>query len=118
MAAKKKPKQAKTGSTQAARNAAKHHVASKMKRKVTGESEHMTYGDIGAKTINSGAYKKAVAARQKARKLKTAPPKKRRIPKVAPAPDYGGPAKKKTPKKKKPGALKRVIKFVRGDYTK
>ncbi len=70
------------------------------------------------KMSDKAAVKKHHSANKMARKLKTAPPRKRRIPKVAPKPDYGGPVKKKTPKKKKPGALKRAIKFIRGDYTK
>ncbi len=54
------------------------------------------------------------------RKARAAPKKKRRIPKVAPTPTYraaSGSGKKTTPKKK-PGAVKRLVKFIKGDYTK
>lgn len=42
---------------------------------------------------------------------------KPKIPPVAPAPTYGGKAKPSKPEKE-PGPLKRLAKFVKGDYTK
>lgn len=46
------------------------------------------------------------------------PKRKRRVPKVAPSPTYTHAKSTAKPKKKKPGAIKRLVKFVRGDYNK
>ena len=81
----------------------------------------MKHGPIKRKVPKGYAGSTIRSVRQAAAKpAKPATKKtsKRRIPKVAPAPTYTHAAKKKPPAKKKPGALKRAIKFIRGDYTK
>ncbi len=54
------------------------------------------------------------------RKARSAPKKKRRIPKVAPTPTYGAASGsgKKTKPKKKPSVAKRLFKALKGDYLK
>jgi len=60
--------------------------------------------------------KKSVASK------KTAPADstraKPRVPPVAPAPTYTRPSPKPKKTKGSPGPIKRLVKFVRGDYTK